>query len=84
MAEARRDCGVQWSAEANALITTFFFGWLVGPLERKPVEVRLQFAAPPLRSYALVMDKLGKLGARLDVKGVDFAQFPWLKCSKGK
>ena len=37
--------GVQWSAEANALITTFFFGWLVGPLERKPVEVRRHTAA---------------------------------------
>ena len=36
---------MQWSAEVNALITTFFFGWLVGPLERKPVEVRLQSAA---------------------------------------
>ena len=36
---------MQWSAEANALITTFFFGWLVGPLERKPVEVRRHVAA---------------------------------------
>lgn len=36
---------MQWSAEANALITTFFFGWLVGPLERKPVEVLLQLAS---------------------------------------
>ena len=34
--------GAQWSAEANALITTFFFAWLVGPLERKPVEVQTQ------------------------------------------
>ena len=33
-------CHAQWSAEANALITMFFFAWLVGPLERKPVEVR--------------------------------------------
>jgi len=33
-------CRAQWSAEANALITMFFFAWLVGPLERKPVEVR--------------------------------------------
>ena len=40
---------MQWSAEANALITTFFFGWLVGPLERKPIEVHLQLGGKPIQ-----------------------------------
>lgn len=33
---------VQWSAETNALITVLGFKWLVGPLERKEVEVEFK------------------------------------------
>ena len=30
---------MQWSAEANALITTAFFGWLVGPMDLEVLDV---------------------------------------------
>lgn len=36
---SRATCLMQWSAEMNALITTAFFGWLVGPMDLEQLDV---------------------------------------------
>ncbi len=45
---------MQWSAEANARLTTMFFSWLVGPMEIKAVEIERDGRTETWRSGVLI------------------------------